>query len=189
MAGAIVRVPLTTQPEAAGVVRMELESPTAVTANASDQAGLDSPASSPKLVSDDQGPGHPLGHSGALFHSAEPVAIPEVSTLSYDTALAGIAFELDRNSRGSTGESRHVDILKRLVVDQRASGEVNLRVSAGSVISVETTGLLRIIVASGREDLAEVASGVSSNGYVKFEDLRSKGLKIIYDPKTDSLVL
>ncbi|MXP41625.1 hypothetical protein GRI75_08215 [Altererythrobacter soli] len=120
-------------------------------------------------------------------HSAGPRLANAMSGQSPtgDGALA-IKFDLADTTGSRVGGSA-IEIRKAIRLNGADAGDARIHVDASSTLSMAREELGRILVKSGRQELiGQLGSG---GRFVSFDEMRSRGIEVRYDPVLDRILV
>ena len=94
----------------------------------------------------------------------------------------------DYYARGN-GSGSAVQIRKTLRINGADVGTAMIRVGADSALSIARSELRGLLAQAGRADLAGQFGGARQGGFVSFQEMRSRGFAVRYDPPSDRVML
>jgi hypothetical protein len=141
-------------------------------------------------------PGPPAEEAGDSSSGIlQAIAPEETETPGPSATRASPAFSYDLTDSyalydvaDSGGSS--LEIAKPVRFNGVDAGSVSIRVSTGSALSIEGSGLARLFERAGRGDLAEqIRDSHGPARFIDFEEMRRQGFDVRYDARSDSIVI
>jgi hypothetical protein len=106
--------------------------------------------------------------------------------------LLRINYDLGRPSNVSTAEPKSADIevAKKVRLNGADMGPSTVRVSPGANILMAREEVVALLERAGHADVATaLAGGPATERFISFQEMRTRGLTVTYDPVADCVVL
>lgn len=141
---------------------------------------------SPQAVTEDGSiPKPSIDLDGGLARPSGPAPRP-----TERGGVLAVDFDLSRpyESGPESGDGSPIEIRKKVVLNGKEAGSAQLRVGAGSTISISRDALTRLLEQSGRAEMSQqIGQGTAS--YITFEEMRRQGIDVRYDPLSDQILV
>lgn len=121
----------------------------------------------------------------------QPSASPSVTAATSDRGAATdrslvIQFDLADAAESWVGGSA-IEIRKAIRVNGADAGDASIHMNASSELSIAREELGRLLAGSGRQEL--VGKLGSGGRFVSFDEMRSHGIEVRYDPVSDRILI